>query len=383
MAFAGIYTVYMSSNVRIPPPRRTRSRNGGGPQLPPLAAGRGATSNRESRYRPQTVDLEPQAPDTDFPEPGLATECRPETAKSIIARNRSPDVPFEQSINPYRGCEHGCIYCFARPTHAYLDLSPGLDFETRLTRKTNAAERLEAELRKPGYRPSPIALGTNTDPYQPVEKRYRVTREILEVLQHFRHPATITTKGSLILRDIDLLAEMARDRLVSVAISVTTLDRDLKRALEPRTPEGDARLKTMETLAAAGIPVSLLFAPVIPALNDSEMETILERAAEAGARDAAWILLRLPLEVAPMFHDWLETHYPLKTQRVESAVRSARGGKLYDAAWGRRMTGAGPIAEVIGRRFSNALRRHGRHEGRLPVPRTDLFAVPNPQQTLF
>ncbi len=352
----------MSSNVRIPPPRRARpGTRPDGAHLPPLTRGRAALSNHESRYQPTTVEYvvrEPAAED-DFPEPSLATECRPETAKSIITRNRSPDIPFEQSINAYRGCEHGCIYCFARPTHAYLDLSPGLDFETRLTWKTNAAELLEAELRKPGYRCSPIAMGTNTDPYQPVEKRYRVTRQLLEVLQQFRHPVSITTKSSLILRDIELLAEMAQDRLASVAISVTTLDRDLKRALEPRTPEGEVRLKTLETLSKAGIPVSLLMAPVIPALNDAEMETILERAAEAGAVNAAYILLRLPLEVAPLFEEWLQAHYPMRAGHVMSLVRQCRGGQDYDTRFGHRMRGTGHFADLLSSRFRVARKRLG------------------------
>lgn len=297
--------------------------------------------------------------DDAFPEPSLATECRPETAKSIIATNRSPDIPFEQSINPYRGCEHGCVYCFARPTHAYLDLSPGLDFETRLTWKTNAAELLEDALRKPGYRCSPIAMGTNTDPYQPVEKRYRVTRKILEVAQRFQHPVTITTKSQLVLRDIDLLAELAQDRLASVAISVTTLDRDLKRAMEPRTPDGETRLKTMETLANAGIPVTLLLAPVIPALNDDEFETILERAAEAGASSAAYILLRLPLEIAHLFEEWLQTHYPMRAEHVMSLVKQSRGGRKYDTRFGHRMRGTGHFADLLSARFRIASKRLG------------------------
>jgi DNA repair photolyase len=305
------------------------------------------------------VEYDVTEPDADFPEPSPATECRPENAKSIIARNRSPDIPFYQSINPYRGCEHGCVYCFARPTHAYLDLSPGLDFETRLTWKPNAATLLEAELRKPGYACSPIAMGTNTDPYQPVEKRYRLTRQVLEVLQRFRHPVSITTKGALVLRDIDLLAEMARDRLASVAISVTTLDRDLKRALEPRTPDGEVRLKTMEKLAGAGIPVSLLLAPVIPALNDCEIETILQRAVDAGAVNAAYILLRLPLEVAPLFEEWLHTHYPLRAEHVMSLVRQCRDGKANDARFGHRMRGNGQFADLLSARFRIARKRLG------------------------
>jgi DNA repair photolyase len=314
--------------------------------------GRGAISNAPSRYAPQVVER-------DCPDPSPATESRAELAKSIIASNRSPDVPFEQSINAYRGCEHGCIYCFARPTHAYLDLSPGLDFETRLTYKPNAPALLEKALCNPRYRCSPIAMGTNTDPYQPLEKRHGITRALLDVMLTYRHPVSITTKGTLVLRDIDLLAELAREQLACVMISVTTLDRGLKRLLEPRTPDGDARLRVMEQLAAAGIPVGLLFAPVIPALNDHELETIVKRAADAGATSAACILLRLPQEVGPLFEEWLVQHYPLRARHVMSLVRQSRGGKPYDSGFGQRMRGTGHFADLLATRFRIARRKAG------------------------
>jgi DNA repair photolyase len=335
--------------------------------------GRGSLSNRESRYSdtrvvaPEHNDWAPGVDDNgnESLEPAsVVTETRRETAKSIIASNRSPDIPFDQSINPYRGCEHGCIYCYARPTHAWLDLSPGLDFETRLSYKHNAAEQLEAELRAPGYRCKSITLGANTDPYQPIEKQYRITRQLLQVLQRFRHPVAIITKSHLVSRDIDILAEMAADNLCSVAISVTTLDHDLKRAMEPRTPTAAMRLQTMERLASAGIPVNLLLAPVIPALNDHEIETIVEQAASAGAASASYILLRLPLEIRELFHEWLQQHYPLRAEHVISLIRQARGGKDYDTRFGHRMRGTGAFADLIARRFALACERHGLACGR-------------------
>jgi DNA repair photolyase len=297
--------------------------------------------------------------ETPIEDPAPNTECRPETAGRIIARNQSPDVPFDQSINPYRGCEHGCIYCYARPTHAWLDLSPGLDFETQLTYKLNAAERLEEELRAPGYRCSPITIGANTDPYQPVEKTYEITRRVLEVLQRYRHPVTLITKGNLITRDIDILTEMAASGLASVAVSVTTLNRDLKRVMEPRTPEGSARIDTIRALSAAGIPVGVLVAPVIPALNDSELETILQHAVDAGAVSAAYILLRLPLEIRELFEEWLQRHYPLRWNHVMSLIRQSRGGADYDTRFGHRMRGTGTFADLLSRRFDIACRKLG------------------------
>ena len=335
--------------------------------------GRGSLSNHDSRYAVTRVELDDEEIASRLP----GTECRPETAKSIIARNQSPDIPFDQSINPYRGCEHGCVYCYARPSHAWLDLSPGLDFETRLTYKHNAAEQLERELRAPGYKCQPITLGANTDPYQPLEKEHQITRQLIEVLQRFRHPFNIITKGSLVTRDLDLLAEMADQKLCSVAISVTTLNRDLKRAMEPRTPAGTSRLQTMQQLSEAGIPVSLLLAPVIPALNDMEMETILEQAAAAGARNASYILLRLPLEIRDLFQEWLQEHYPLRAEHVSSLIRQSRGGRDYDTRFGHRMRGTGTFADVLDTRFKLACKRLGLVQDRYQQTLdTTLFSPP-------
>ncbi|MCB1686562.1 MAG: PA0069 family radical SAM protein, partial [Pseudomonadales bacterium] len=281
-------------------------------------------------------------------------------------------------------CEHGCIYCFARPTHAYLDLSPGLDFETRIFYKTGVRERLQAELSHPGYQVQPIALGTNTDPYQPAEKQLRVTREILELLLEWRHPLTIVTKSQLILRDLDLLEEMARMHLVQVHLSVTTLSNDLKVKLEPRTASPAARLRTVRALSEAGVPAGVMVAPVIPFINDAEMEAIIAAGVAAGARRFGYILLRLPLEVAPLFEEWLDTHYPLKKTRVLNAVRQTRGGRLYDAAWGTRMTGRGEIAQLLQNRFRHALRKQGIDAGGFDAAlRSNLFSHPGYQASLF
>ncbi len=333
--------------------------------------GRGALSNRDCRYHPTRVEW-----DDGILGPSPVTECRAVTARRIISSNRSPDVPFTRSINPYQGCEHGCIYCYARPTHAYLDLSPGIDFETRLTRKDNAAAQLERELARPSYQCEPITLGANTDPYQPVEKQYRITRQLLEVLQRCRHPVSIITKGALIARDIDILREMAADGLCSVAISITTLDPELKRRMEPRAASAAARLAAMEQLSQAGIPVSVLFAPVIPALNDGDLEAVLERARQAGARRAAYILLRLPLEIRDLFFEWLEQHYPLRAQRVASLLRQSRGGEDYDGRFGHRMRGTGPFADLIAGRFRVRCRQLGLNQGEAETLRTDLFRPP-------
>jgi DNA repair photolyase len=335
--------------------------------------GRGALSNRGSRYQPTRVDW-----DDGVEGPTPVSECRAVDARSIISRNRSPDIPFTQSINPYQGCEHGCVYCYARPTHAYLDLSPGIDFETRLTYKRNAAALLERELARPGYQCSCITLGANTDPYQPVEKTHRITRQLLEVLQRRRHPVAIITKGALVTRDIDILAEMAAAGLCSVALSITTLDAGLKRALEPRAASGHARLAAIEALASAGIPVTVLFAPVIPALNDSEMETILARSRDAGATNAAYILLRLPMEIRELFFEWLQQHYPLRARHVISVLRQCRGGVDYDSRFGHRMRGTGTFAELLSERFRVTCRRLGlaRSEGNGSSVRTDLFTPP-------
>lgn len=333
--------------------------------------GRGALSNRGSRYQPTCVEW-----DDGITGSSPVTECRPVRARSIIARNSSPDIPFDQSINPYQGCEHGCVYCYARPTHAYLDLSPGVDFETRLTYKANAAEQLERELSRPGYRCSSITLGANTDPYQPVEKKYRITRQVLEVLHRCRHPVTIITKGALVTRDLDLIADMAAEGLCSVAISITSLDAELKRLMEPRAASSRARLAAMESLSHAGVPVSVLFAPVIPALNDVHMESILEQAKSAGACRAAYILLRLPLEIRDLFFEWLQQHYPLRANHVVSLLRQSRGGDDYDRRFGHRMRGTGTFADLLEQRFSVTCRRLGLATGEAGPARTDLFTPP-------
>jgi DNA repair photolyase len=336
-----------------------------------MLKGRGALSNPHNRYQAMQVEW-----DDGIEGPTPVTECRPVAARSIIARNTSPDIPFDQSINPYQGCEHGCIYCYARPSHAYLDLSPGTDFETKLTCKVNAAEQLRRELASSRYRCSPIALGANTDPYQPVEKQLCITRDILDVLHRCRHPVSIVTKGALITRDIDILADMARDDLCSVAISITTLDAGLKRTMEPRAASHQARLAAIESLSAAGIPVAVLFAPAIPALNDCEMESILREARDAGAQAAAYILLRLPLEVRDLFHQWLEQHYPLKAQHVISLVRQSRGGTDNDSRFGHRMRGTGTFAQLLEQRFRIACHRLGLNQRETSRLRTDLFVRP-------
>jgi DNA repair photolyase len=348
--------------------------------------GRGALSNPDNRFQPVRVSL-----DDGVEGPSPVTECRPVDARSIIARNRSPDVPFDQSINPYQGCEHGCTYCYARPTHAYLDLSPGIDFETRLTYKRNAAEQLERELAHPRYRCAAITLGANTDPYQPKEKDLRITRGILEVLQRHRHPVSIITKAALVTRDIDILAEMAEEGLCSVAVSVTTCDANLKRVMEPRAASHQARLSAMAQLSSAGVPITLLFAPVIPALNDSELENILQQARDAGARSAAYILLRLPLEVRDLFFEWLHEHYPLRAAHVISLIRQSRGGGDSDSRFGRRMRGTGIFADLLSQRFALCCRRLGLNESERVQLRTDLFTAPelpakpggSPQGDLF
>jgi DNA repair photolyase len=301
----------------------------------------------------------PEPGDDDEPAPAPATELITEKIRSIISRNQSPDIPFEQSVNPYRGCEHGCVYCYARPSHAYVDLSPGLDFEQKILIKPEAATVLRRELSKPGYRCSPITLGSNTDAWQPAERQLGLTRQILEVLAEFRHPVSVITKSSLVERDRDLLADLARDNLVHVLVSVTTLDDELKRRLEPRTAGPRRRLETIRRLSAAGIPCGVLAAPMIPGLNDHELESILDAAAEAGARFAGYVLLRLPHEVEPIFQEWLQAQYPLKAAKVLSLIRQVRGGALNDARFGRRMRGSGPIAALLGQRFAAACRRHG------------------------
>jgi DNA repair photolyase len=292
-------------------------------------------------------------------ETALPTTVTEERARSIIARNESPDIPFEQSINPYRGCEHGCIYCYARPSHAYLELSPGLDFETRLFAKTNAVQLLKEELSKKGYRPKPIAFGTNTDCYQPIERRYKVMRGLLEVLAACDHPLTIVTKSALIERDTDLLAPMAKKNLVKAFISITTLDHKLARALEPRAASPRRRVDALRALAGAGIPCGVMVAPLIPALTDKSLEEVLEAAAQAGATMAGRILLRLPNEVRPLFKEWLAAHQPQRADHVISIVRQSRNGRENDPNFGSRMTGSGNFVDLIGKRFDLACRRLG------------------------
>lgn len=322
--------------------------------------GRGARSNASGRYEAQvretfddgwTADDEGAAP--------LKTTVSPEKAKVIITHNDSPDVGFSASINPYRGCEHGCTYCYARPAHAYMGLSPGLDFESKLFFKPEAARLLEAELAKPRYKPELIHIGGNTDPYQPQERTLRVTRGVIEVLLRHRHAFSVITKSALIVRDLDLLAEAASMNLVRVAISITSLDRKLSRSMEPRAATPEKRIETVKRLTEAGVPVTVMFAPCIPGLNDHEMEAVLERAAEAGATGAGYVALRLPMEIKDLFREWLETDHPDRARKVMSLVRQMRGGKDYDAQWGSRMKGEGPIGELMSARFKAAQKRYG------------------------
>lgn len=305
----------------------------------------------------------------------IPTTVTIEKPKSIIARNQSPDIPFDVSINPYRGCEHGCIYCYARPTHAYMDLSPGIDFETKLFAKPDAPKLLRAELRKKDYRCSPIALGTNTDPYQPVEREYKITRNIIEVLSEYRHPLTIVTKSWLVERDIDLLAPMAEENLVQVYLSVTTLDIELARKMEPRTTAPFRRIQTINHLVEAGIPAGVMFAPVIPVLNDHEMETVLEKATIAGAESAGYVMLRLPHEIKLLFKEWLDIHYPLKSRHVMSRIRDIRGGRMNDPQFKTRMRGTGIFAEVIKKRFETACNKFGLNKKRIML-NTQKFCPP-------
>jgi DNA repair photolyase len=342
------------------------------PPLPPAPAGevgmavdrerrrgRGAHSNASGRYEP----LARVAFDDGWEKledlPPFKTSVTADATRKIITRNDSPDISFDRSINPYRGCEHGCVYCFARPTHAFLGLSPGLDFESKLFMKPNAPELLERELSAPGYTPKVIAIGTNTDPYQPIERRYQIMRRILEVLDRAGHPVGIVTKSALVLRDLDILARMAKRDLVKVAISVTTLDAKLARTMEPRASTPPRRLEALRQLVKAGVPTSTMVAPVIPALNDAEIERILEEVAETGVRHAGYVLLRLPLEVRDLFREWLMANFPDRYRHVFKLIRDMRGGKDYDSTFGSRMTGKGPIAWMIGRRFEVACERLG------------------------
>lgn len=320
--------------------------------------GRGAGSNPDNRFEQHSRErIDDGWGSLAQTEEAPRTTLEVDTSRRVISYNQSPDVPFDRSINPYRGCEHGCVYCFARPTHAWLGLSPGLDFETRLYHKPDAPEQLRRELGRRGYTPAPIALGINTDAYQPVERRLGLTRRILEVLAESRHPLTIVTKSALIERDLDLLAPLAADNLCQVAVSLTTLDSQLSRRLEPRAAAPHRRLQTIARLSAAGVPVSVLVAPLIPILTDAELEALLEAAHAAGARDAGYVLLRLPHEVKDLFSDWLQMHEPLKAQHVLNRIRDCRGGRDYDAAFGARMRGTGIFADLLAQRFRKAYRR--------------------------
>lgn len=338
--------------------------------------GRGAVSNATGRFeRTHRVLTDDGWGTLDAEPPVLKTTVGIDASRSIIARNDSPDLPFDRSINPYRGCEHGCIYCFARPTHAYLGLSPGQDFEAQLFAKPKAASLLAAELRRSGYKVKPMALGTNTDPYQPIDGRYQITREILKVLRDFRHPVSIVTKSNRVLRDLDILSEMASMNLARVAVSVTSLDRKISRSMEPRAPTPERRLEALKELSAAGIPTAVMAAPLVPALTDHELEGILERAHDVGVRNAAYIVLRLPLEIKDLFEEWLQSSHSGRAKHVMSILRSMRQGKAYDAEWGKRMTGTGTYAELIAKRFKLACDRLGLNR-EWPPQRTDLFAPP-------
>ncbi len=341
--------------------------------------GRGAVGNPTGRFEAALRVAEDDGWGSgDEAPPPLRTTLGVDSAKRIITRNQSPDVPFDRSINPYKGCEHGCVYCFARPTHAYLGHSPGLDFESKLYWKPDAPALLEAELRDPNYRAATLALGANTDPYQPVERERKLTRQILEVLAAYRHPVGIVTKSNLVLRDLDILTAMAKLGTVRVAVSVTTLDRALARRMEPRAPTPARRLEAISGLAASGVPVTVLAAPIVPALNDHEIEAILAAAAGAGAGAAGYVLLRLPLEIKELFADWLEAHYPDRARRVMSLVRQTRGGKLYQTEWGKRQTGDGAYAGQIAARFEIACRRLRLREGHPPIDESRFRRPPRP-----
>lgn len=336
--------------------------------------GRSAGINPSGRFEPVSRHVFDDGWNSLEELPPFKTEVQVEKPRTIITRNESPDISFDRSINPYRGCEHGCVYCFARPTHSFMGLSPGLDFESKLFAKPDAARLLDKELSKDGYQPRTIAIGTNTDPYQPIEKQYRIMREILEVLEARGHPVGIVTKSHLVTRDIDILSRMAERGLAKVALSVTTMDRMLARTMEPRASTPTKRLEAIRQLSDAGIPASVMVAPIIPGLTDQEMERILDSARAAGAREAGYVILRLPLEVAPIFKDWLLRHYPDRYRHVMSLIRSMRDGKDYDSEWGKRMKGAGPYAWQIGRRFEITAKRLGLNAERRTL-RTDQFVA--------
>jgi DNA repair photolyase len=357
------------------------------PIAEPAHKGRGALSNETSRFdrekRVRTTDgweAEVAAAAEEDELPPLRTTLTRDATRTILARNTSPDIPFDRSINPYRGCEHGCVYCFARPTHAYLGLSPGLDFETRILFKPEAAKLLAAELASPKYRCDVIAMGTNTDPYQPVERELKVTRQILRVLSDFNNPVGIVTKNHMVTRDIDILGDMARRNLAEVFVSVTTLDRDLARVMEPRASTPKRRLDAIRALAEAGIPVGVMTSPMIPGLNDHEMEQILEAAMDCGATRAGYIVLRLPLEIKELFEEWLRANRPDRAERVLSLIRQIRGGELYQAEFGTRMKGEGPIAQLLSARFAAAAKRLGLNRTRYRLD-TSAFHVPEQART--
>lgn len=337
--------------------------------------GRGAVSNSAGRFEQYASEVTDDGWEIEEDLPPLRTEVRDEVARTFITYNRSPDLPFDRSINPYRGCEHGCVYCFARPTHAYLGLSAGLDFETRLIARPNAAGVLRRELSARSYKVAPIALGTNTDPYQPIEKARGITRDCLSVLQDFRHPIAIVTKGALIERDLDILAPMASQGLVRVGISLTTLDADLSRKMEPRAPSPKRRLRMIRRLTEAGVAVRVMTSPVVPGLTDHELENLLEAGCDAGADSASWIMLRLPREVSQLWQEWLEVHEPNRAAKVMARLREMHGGKDYDPRWGHRMRGEGVYAEMIAKRFKTTVERLGLAT-KTPVLRCDLFAKP-------
>ena len=351
---------------------------------PDVRSGRGAPENRT----PDRFNLPQREADPDWLDeretldggaPPLRTTVTVERPKTILTRNTSPDIGFDRSINPYRGCEHGCIYCFARPTHAFHDLSPGLDFESKLFAKPNAAQLLRAELGKPGYLCKPIAIGTNTDPYQPIEGKWRIMRGVMEVLAETRHPVMITTKSDRVLRDLDLLEGMGRQRIASVALSVTSLEPSISRTLEPRAPAARKRLAAVKALAAAGVPTTVAIAPVVPGITDHELEAIVEAAAEAGATGVFYLPVRLPYEVAPLFRAWLDEHYHDRADKVMHIIQQMRGGKDNDPNWFTRMQGFGPWAELLKARFERAVRKHGLNKEKRPL-RTDLFEPPQGPQ---
>jgi DNA repair photolyase len=354
--------------------------------VPGPRKGRGAVSNPAGRFeRHEIVPFDDGWGTLGVEPPRLPTTVTPERTRKIIATNDSPDVPFDNSVNPYKGCEHGCVYCFARRTHAYLGLSAGLDFETTLFSKPDAAALLRKELARKGYRCKVIAIGANTDPYQPVEKRLGITREILEVLAEHRHPFGIVTKSNMVLRDLDLIGPMGREGLAAVFVSVTTLDTQLASRMEPRAPIPERRLEAIRALSEAGVPSGVMASPMIPGLNDSELDRILERASAAGARWASYLLIRLPHEVKDLFVEWLETHYPARASKVLSFLREMHDGELYDARYGHRMTGQGRYAELLQQRFEAARRRYGLDRGRLELDTTRFRLPPRPgsQRALF